>query len=66
LEIDKREWNYILKDQLQESERIEAMRAMVLHTAQIKNQQQFIIRHFGKKNLVARKGIKDFLEGLLC
>jgi hypothetical protein len=28
LEIDKREWNYILKDQLQESERIEAMRAI--------------------------------------
>jgi hypothetical protein len=28
LEIDKREWNYILKEQQQESERIEAMRAI--------------------------------------
>jgi hypothetical protein len=28
LEIDKREWNYILKEQLQESERIEAWRAI--------------------------------------
>jgi hypothetical protein len=28
LEIDKREWNYILKEQMQESERIEAWRAI--------------------------------------
>ena len=28
LEIDKREWNYILKEQMQESERIEAYRAI--------------------------------------